>query len=464
MRAIRPPLMLLVLAGCSSAPAARPSLPIPAHGVIGVEDAQLSPGFWTTLAPHADQVLLTPAAIAEQNRVLFDQDRSVTDLERLPSELTREQVRGWLDGLSRIPTRTLYDEHGDTVRTDRLAELAASVQPDAVPARQPLRFGLITRRADLRTFPTTLRVFTTRTDTDIDRFQETALFPGTPVVIVHESRDGRWWFVVSPTYTAWVEKGRVAEGTREQVMGYVHHEPFLVVTGARVFTVFTPEAPAVSEVALDMSTRVPLLADWPPDRHVNGQGAYTGHVIQLPVRTESGGLALVPALIPRTADVNVGYPTLTTRNLMTQAFKFLGERYGWGHSYDARDCSGFVSDVYRAFGVMLPRNTGDQEATPALRHTGFTPSDTREQRLAVVRALLPGDMVFIPGHEMMVVGQYQGEPYIIHDTKGPSYLAPDGHIVSLDLNGVVVTPLTPLAGSPQATWVDRMTAVQRIRP
>jgi len=464
MRVFRPGLMLLVLAGCSSAPAAHQALPVPPSGVIGVEDAQLTPAFWTGLAPRPDHVLLTPDQIAAQNRVLFAQDRSVTDLEQLPAELTREQVRGWVTGLSELPTRTLYDVHGDTVRADRLAELAAAVQPEAVPERQPLRFGLITHRADLRTFPTTLRVFTTRTDTDIDRWQETALFPGTPVVIVHESRDGQWWFVVSPTYTAWVEKRFVAEGTRAQVLGYVHHEPFLVVTGAKVSTVFTPEAPAVSEVQLDMSTRVPLLADWPADRHVNGQHPYTGRVIQLPVRTATGGLELVPALLPRTADVSAGYPPLTTARLMDQAFKFLGERYGWGHSYNARDCSGFVGDVYRTFGVMLPRNTGDQQETPALRHTGFTQSDTRDQRLAVVRSLQAGDLVFIPGHEMMVVGQYRGEPYIIHDTKGPSYLAPDGRIVSLDLNGVVVTPLTPLAGNPQTTWVDRMTAVQRIRP
>jgi hypothetical protein len=65
---------------------------------------------------------------------------------------------------------------------------------------------------------------------------------------------------------------------------------------------------------------------------------------------------------------------------------------------------------------------------------------------------------------MMVIGQLGDEPYIIHDTHGPSYLAPNGEIVSLALNGVAVTPLTPLAGNPQVTWVDRITAIQRIRP
>ena len=44
---------------------------------------------------------------------------------------------------------------------------------------------------------------------------------------------------------------------------------------------------------------------------------------------------------------------------------FLGERYGWGHRYNGRDCSGFVSEVYQSMGVQLPRNTSDQSVSPA---------------------------------------------------------------------------------------------------
>ncbi len=455
---------LVLTAGCASS-ASSPSrtLPIPDHRVIGVEAAMLEPGFWARRHPGADRLTLTPDAIARQNAEMVRQGPAIHDITAL-GVLTREQVHGWVAGLSRASTRTLYDERGDSISAATIAALADALQLEAIPAEQPARFGLITRRADLRTFPTAQRVFSTRGNTDIDRWQETALFPGTPVAIAHTSRDGLWLFVVSQTYAAWVESRHVAEGSRDQVLGYASRTPFLVVTGARARTVFTPEAPAVSEVQLDMGTRVPLLADWPADRHVNGQHPYTGRVIELPARTADGRLALVPALLPRTADVAEGYLPLTPRRLLDQAFKFLGERYGWGHSYNGRDCSGLVSDVYRTFGILLPRNTGDQAATPVLRRTAFTEAEGREARLAVLNTLEAGDLIFIPGHEMMVLGHVGGETYIIHDTTGPSYLGPNGEIVSLGLNGVVVTPLTPLAGSQRATWVDRITAIQRIRP
>ena len=165
-------------------------------------------------------------------------------------------------------------------------------------------------------------------------------------------------------------------------------------------------------------TLVMMLADWPADAPVNGQHPYTSHVIQLPVRREDGSLALLPALLPRTADVAPDYLPLTPANLLQQGFKFLGERYGWVHSYNGRDCSGFVSEVYRSMGIVLPRNTSAQAVSPALERIGFDPGDSHEKRLAVLRTLQVGDLVYIPGHVMMVIGHDNGISYTIHDTTG----------------------------------------------
>ena len=81
---------------------------------------------------------------------------------------------------------------------------------------------------------------------------------------------------------------------------------------------------------------------------------------------------------------------MTRANILHQSFKFLGERYGWGNAYNARDCSGFVSEVYRSFGVQLPRNTRDQGVSPALNRIAFTADDDHEKRLAVLRKLQVG--------------------------------------------------------------------------
>ena len=68
----------------------------------------------------------------------------------------------------------------------------------------------MTQRASLRTFPTTERVFSAPGDTDLDRFQESAVFPGTPVAVLHASADGHWRFVVGATYAAWIPEAALA--------------------------------------------------------------------------------------------------------------------------------------------------------------------------------------------------------------------------------------------------------------
>ena len=120
-----------------------------------------------------------------------------------PPTLDRAQVQAWLDHMSRRPDEPLFDVRGDTLPASAIDAFVANADRDAVPKQQRTRYGLTVHRAALRSFPTLERVFDERGDTDIDRFQESALFPGTPVAIVHASRDGEWLFVVSPRYAAW---------------------------------------------------------------------------------------------------------------------------------------------------------------------------------------------------------------------------------------------------------------------
>ena len=449
------------LAACASAPRAPE---IPAHGVIGVTEARLDSDYWIKRGAGSRLVLDTEA-IEAQNAKLKQLDKSIHDIEAIPATLAAADVHAWVDRMSERPDDTLYDEQGKAVEAAAIDALVANANAAAIPATQQTRFGMVVRRSNLRTFPTRMRVFDEPDDgTDIDRFQEDALFAGTPVVIVHESRDGEWLFVVSPRYAAWISRNDVAQGTRDEVLAYPHKEPYVVVTGPNAHTVFTPERPDVSALQLEMGQRVAVLSDWPAEKPVNGQSAYAAHVIELPMRAADGSLHFAPALLQRNADVATDYLPLTRANLLHQSFKFLGERYGWGSSYNARDCSGFVSEVYRSFGVQLPRNTRDQAVSPALNRIEFTADDNHEKRLAVLRELQVGDLVYIPGHVMMVIGQDGGGPYVIHDTTGITYRDAEGVLTRVHLNGVSVTPLLPLLdGKEHVSRVDRIYSIQRIR-
>ncbi len=443
------------------APAAAP----PPFAVPGLVEAHLTPDHWIQTLAEPDRIILTPEQIARQNARMVAEDASIHDLGALPAQLDANQVRGWIEDLASMPTREMFDADGNPVAASVLAAIQDNVALDAVPASQATRFGMVVRRADLRAFPTRLRVFSAPGNSDIDRFQESALFPGDPVVVTHESADGEWLFVVSQRYAAWIEKQYVAEGDRERILARASAAPFLVVTGATASTVYTPENPRVSEVQLEMGVRVPVLDAPVTGEKVNGQVPAAHWVIELPVRDDDGALSFEPALLPRSADVADDYLPMTEANIIRQAFKFLGERYGWGHSYNARDCSGFVSEIYRSFGVLIPRNTSRQSITPVLNRLAFSEADGHDARVAALAEARVGDLIYIPGHVMMMIGHVDGEPFVIHDTAGMSWLPdPDGDLVRLGLSGVVVTPVLPMMSNRTTPTTDRITSIQRIRP
>jgi cell wall-associated NlpC family hydrolase len=222
--------------------------------------------------------------------------------------------------------------------------------------------------------------------------------------------------------------------------------------------------PGLSELVLDMGVRVPLRAGWPAGQPVNGQAADASHVIELPIRGAGGCLQIVPALLPREAGVASAPLPYTRAVLIRQAFKFLGERYGWGHAHGARDCSGFVSEVYRSVGIELPRNSQDQAASEAFDRLTFEPGTKHSARVAALKRLQAGDLVYTPGHVMMVLGQTREGPWVIHDTNRPSMVGADGVLRPLPANGVVVTPLLPLHFGSDGGLVDAVIAIQRIRP
>lgn len=431
--------------------------------VVGLREDYLAASYWIKRLDNADALILDRAAIDAQNLRMRSLDSSIHDLRQIPATLRGDWVREQIEKSASVPTRQYFGQDHQAIDAALIRAQVDNRGLGNIANRAAARYGLVTQRADLRAFPTTLRVFNSAGDTDIDRWQESALFPGDAVVVLHESADGQWYFVASERYQAWVEKKHVGIGDAATVFNYGQGKDFRIITGATAHTVHTPEEPRVSNLQLDMGIKLPVLADWPAAQNINGQQSHAHWVIQLPVRNDDGSLALVPALLPRSADTAADYLPLTGRNLLTQAFKFLGERYGWGHSYNTRDCSGFVSEIYRSFGILLPRNTSSQGISPALDRIAFDTDSSVQQRQRAVDGMQPGDLVYIPGHVMMAIGKVDGLTWMIHDTNGGSFFGLDGKRVAAQLNGVSVTPLEPMMASDTATYVDRMTNIQRIR-
>ena len=398
----------------------------------------LEAAHWIAQCPEPHRVVAEAAVVATFNRRLLAEDPTLTDLSRLPIAMPATDVGDRVRRRSTVPDGPLVFGDGTPVDESARNRWRAAVCDDAISAAVKPRFALVVRRTAIRRLPTSDRVHDSAADTDIDWFQETAFFPGTPIVAVHASADGRWQFVIGTTYDGWIESDALAFGSRDDVLAYAARAS-RVITAARATTSFTPELPAVSAVALDMGTTLPERRDWPASDAVNGQSAAAAVVVDLPLRDPDGALRLVPALLPLSAGSHDGPLPATRANLLRQAFSFLGERYGWGHDFNGRDCSGFVCDVYRSLGIILPRNARDQQTSPCLDRVPVPSEWPRDRRFSAVSALRPGDLAYSRRHVMMIVGHDESGPWVIHDTREGRPAAG-----AAAANGVVVQPLVSI--------------------
>lgn len=424
--------------------------------VVGIEEQHLSADYWVKRARAPRRVLMSAAEIDAHNAFAFEQDDTMTALDALPESLPGADVRELITSLSRRPGSQRLRPDGSALGDEDYARYADALALAAIPARVDVRFGLAVHRADLRTFPTGDRVISSPASADLDRFQEHSLFPGEAVAILHSSADGEWLFVRSYNYAAWVQATAIATAEREVVLGYLDAERFLLVTGSKVATNFNPHKPAISELQLDMGVRLPLVSAAETGHDVHGQNPYASYIVRLPVRGDDGALSFEYALVARSQDVSEGYLPYTRENVIRQAFKFLGERYGWGHSYNGRDCTGFVSEVYKTFGLLMPRNSGDQGRSVMGSNARFDPDTPERDKEKVLRRLQPGALIYIPGHVAMYLGDAGGEPFVIHDVAGLAYLRDDGSFYRGLLHGVSVTPLLPMRVSEETRYLDRI--------
>ena len=408
--------------------------------IPGVCDEMLFPDFWLKNVADQDQVIMTPAEIERYNRKGFADCDVLKDLRNFPAAMAGDLLRKSIEKVSARPQKTRYLQ-GQVVSEEYYVALESLMNLDQIKNLTQVKFGITVKRTEMRSFPTADRVFSEPDDFESDMFIETALYPAEPLAVLHESCDGKWLFAQAYNYRAWLPAADVAFTSRNELFDYLDTPNFLVVTGKGLFTGYNPKRPEISELQLDMGARIPLADRSEVSLDIDGQHPAGNYVVKLPTRGDDGQLVFQIGLIARSEDVRYGYMPLTRKNIITQAFKFLGQRYGWGGMFNTRDCSAFIMDIYRSMGVMLPRNSGEQgKMAVGIMHE-FNKEMSLDERKAIFKRLPAGTPIYMAGHAMLYLGRFKEDYYIIHDFAGFRIPDAEGNLVRSTARCVFVTPL-----------------------
>lgn len=408
--------------------------------------------YWVNKNPAGEQLLLPAAEIVAYNQqVIHSPERlHVVALSTFPGRLAGGALKETLTNYSYL-RRTLY-ARGQVFTPAEQDDLKALTAPEKVPVEVVVRYGVAVQHSPLRNLPRTEGLYEEPDDSYYDVLQDTVVEPGEPVVVLHESSDGRYYYVQTYNVRGWLLRKDVALTSRPVWLRYVEPQKFLLVVGKD----YREQVGGVQVFYL-MGAKILLQGE---EKH--------GYRVLLPRRDQEGNLMERSELLSKTSALRVGYLPYTQNNVVRQAFKFYGNIYGWGGSFYSVDCSSLVDCVYKTMGVQLPRNSEQLRRCPLGGRVDLKGAD-HEQRQFVYQDLQPGATIHMPGHVMLYLGEVDHRPYVIHAAS--SYYergAATGHQIKM-IDGVpwhkvyvrkVLVSDLDLHGSNGQVFADRVTSVR----
>jgi hypothetical protein len=380
-----------------------PALAGGVENLPGVSSAMLKSEYWLEHTADGKKIIMDDKQISLFNRRIIDKlPNTVYDLKAYPASLDKKTL-SMLLGEAKFPEEAYAN--GSKISKAYQARIMELIDQGKVKEKNPVRYGFTVRRTNLRTLPMKDGVFGSSSDREFDKFQETAADPVEPVVILHQSADAAYYYIQMKNYRGWVDAKDIAIAVdRNSWLSYMQSAGFLVVT-ASTLKVEGEQLGNGSEFLFQMGAKIPLA-----EGQKSGENGF--YTAKLPIRDKAGRLGFQFIKIPDSPAVHAGYLAYTRENILKQAFRMLGDRYGWGGLWNSVDCSSFIANIYRTIGIDLPRNADEQESSVG-QTTSFT-NITSEERLRRLREMPPGSAVYMNGHVMLYLGQNNGKPYIIH--------------------------------------------------
>lgn len=386
-----------------------------------------------------DSVILTDEEIASFNKANFNNGCGLVDLTAFENDLTTEKIIDMINDYS-FPSKEYVN--GRKITEEEKAEILLNrnlpeVRDDSALADNikddldlNIRYAITTQNASIRAFPTD--IFLTNTVGKYDYMQETGVNYYEPLIVLWDSKDGEWSFVQTYDYNGWMRKDSFGLCSKEIFDSLVND----IKNGDnQVFN-------KTGKFFLDINTTGTMFA---LEEYVEPEDANADNIAdienllvtfrmgtQIPYkdgkftwvfRNEKGEAEFMSLERIYSGMVNDSFiadyilpvQKFTTNNLLYRANEALGTPYSWGDSDEnGMDCSSTLQGLFKCFGIIIPRNSSQQIKLSAnivnLSEMSLT------GKLDTITDLPMGSILYMPGHVMMYLGEYNGIPYIIHNT------------------------------------------------
>jgi hypothetical protein len=256
-------------------------------------------------------------------------------------------------------------------------------------------YAITTKHTNLRALPTYSSFYLAKKGKylfDFNYNQNSAIYPNTPLYITHYSKDKKWAYVVAPYSFGWVNLSTIAVVNKGFIKEFKSGNYGVVVKdNCRIYK------DGRSYTLVKLGTIFPIR-----------DGKYL-----LAVKAKDSHAKIVAIKVAQNNIVAKKPFAFNSANVAKVAKEFVGEPYGWGGGFYCRDCSATTRDFFGVFGIFLSRNSSKQ-AKEGARIKIPKASYNFRKRFIIDNAKPFRSLMYVPGHIVLYLGTFKGEPVIMH--------------------------------------------------
>ncbi|MCR5625680.1 MAG: SH3 domain-containing protein [Lachnospiraceae bacterium] len=423
-----------------------------------VKEDMLSPDYWLKDITDPDEVLLDKATLRRLNKSFLScADCNMNDLKTESATFDGEEqnLARWkaaMTDLAKYLDGAHYDSSDEVIKGQYIMKILDNLDDVNASKTEKIQYGICVKRSDVRAYPTDLILADDPGDSDFDNVQLSAIRVGEPVTIYGLSADENYYLCHTTCVSGWIPAGDIAvcKDKNEWLSAWqFSSDKVMVVTDSKITTEYSNTSPQLSGLMLTMGTVLEKAEAEAGEKTITNRSEYYNYPVYIPIRNEEGKYEKKKALISVHHGISDGFLPLTSRNLMECAYGALGDAYGWGGMLNSNDCSGYVRDVYKCFGLELPRNTTWQSAMPVLKYD-ISVAEEKDKK-ALLDELPPGSILFLKGHEMIYLGSEDGKYYVLSSSS--SMMDPSGKEEKVRIRSVIINTLDAKRVN-GTTWFD----------
>ncbi|MCQ2700914.1 SH3 domain-containing protein [Helicobacter pylori] len=293
--------------------------------------------------------------------------------------------------------------------------------------------AVVVRDSDVRAVPTNKPFYLSPKGYPFDRYQNSLIFQGTPVLITHFNLDKTYAHIQSSFVYGWIKVSDLA---------YMRDKDIELLTKLKSYV-------------MPIKDKIPLYTDYGDfytDARVGELFALipqSQNASQKPQKKElkaygflrdAKGYAALQSVILDEKDFFVFPKAFNSENMAYFIDTMLGQKYGWGGLLGNRDCSAFTRDSFANFGILLPRNSYAQSRY-ANNYVDLSSMKAKEKEDYILKNATPfGTLIYLKGHIMLYLGAYNHQAIVAHSIWS---VQTRKHFKTLShkIGGVVITSL-----------------------